>query len=379
MTPYIPAPDPITPAWLTAVLRESGALAHGQVLTVASKPTGAFNSQTSHLQLRYSNGAAPGLTTNMILKRNIPKPWGVEAGAEEVKFYRLVAALPDAPPAIVPCYAAAFDPASGNSYLLLQDLSATHAHPITREQQISITDGIPPAHAIERVVDTLAQHHAYWWNHVLLDGATFHIGYWSRNAERFGLYLQRRRISWDSLVAGESAWFPNDLRELYARVLDHLEQHWKRCLEPRYQAKANLTLVHGDAYFANFMCPSDPAAGVTYLLDWQAPTVDIGGYDLANLCATFWTSEQRHAGQREQQILRRYHAVLHAHGVRDYAWPDLLTDYRSGLIYWLLVPVQDRYDGSSKDYWWPKMQCLVAAFREWDCADPLGIGADGAG
>ena len=39
----------------------------------------------------------------------------------------------------------------------------------------------------------------------------------------------------------------------------------------------------------------------------------------------------------------------------------------AGLIYWLLVPVQDCYGGSSKEYWWPKMQCLVAAFREWDC------------
>jgi hypothetical protein len=94
MTPYIPAPDPITPAWLTAVLRASGVLAHGEVLAVDSAPTGAFNSHTSHLQLHYSTAAAPGLPANMILKRNIPAPWGVEAGAQEVAFYQLVAALP---------------------------------------------------------------------------------------------------------------------------------------------------------------------------------------------------------------------------------------------------------------------------------------------
>jgi Ecdysteroid kinase-like family len=372
MITYIPAPDPITPAWLTAVLHASGALTHGEVLAVDSALTSAFNSHTSHLQLHYSN-AAPGLTANMILKRNIPGSWGVEAGAQEVTFYQLVAALPAAPPAIVPCYAAAYDPASGDSYLLLHDLSATHAHPITRDQQISITDAVPPAQLIERVIDTLAQHHAYWWDHALLDGGTFEIGYWSRDAERFALYLQRRRTSWEGLLANEAAWFPDDLRELYACVLDHLEQHWQRYLEPRFQARANLTLVHGDAYFANFLCPTDPSAGATYLLDWQSPTVDIGGYDLANLCATFWTSAQRHAAQREQQILRRYHAVLQAHGVRDYTWPNLLTDYQAGLIYWLLVPLQDRYDGAGKDYWWPKMQCLVAAFREWHCADLLGM------
>jgi hypothetical protein len=319
------------------------------------------------------------LTANLILKRNIPEPWGVEAGAQELAFYQLVAALPSNPPAIVPCYAAAYDPASGDSYLLLHDLSATHGHPVTRDQLVRIIDAVPPADLIERVVDTLAQHHAYWWDHALFGGETFQVGYWSRNAARFGLYVQRRRVSWESLLANEADWFPDDLQDLYAQVLDHLEQHWQHYLEPRFRAMSNLTLVHGDAYFANFMCPNDPAAGVTYLLDWQEPVVDIGGYDLANLCATFWTSEQRHAAQRELQILRRYHAMLQAHGVLDYTWQDLLTDYRTGLIYWLLVPVQDRFGGAGKDYWWPKMQCLVAAFREWHCAELLGITADAAG
>jgi hypothetical protein len=370
---YIPAPDPITPAWLTAVLRESGALMGAEVLAADMTPTSAFNSATSHLRLRYSRDAPPNLPAEMILKRNIPEPWGIEAGAEEVAFYQLIAAQPRRPPAIVPCYAAAYDPASGNSYMLLQDLSATHRHPVTREQLIGITDAVPAADMIDRVVDTLAQHHAYWWNHALLAGKAFEIGYWSCNAERFGLYLQRRRTSWDSLVAHEADWLPDDLLQLYIRVLDHLEQHWKHYLEPRFRAGANLTLVHGDAYFANFLCPNDPAGGATYLLDWQSPSVDICGYDLANLCATFWTSEQRQAGQREQNILQRYHTTLLAQGVSDYAWADLLTDYQTGLIYWLMVPLQDRYGGAGKDYWWPKMQCLVAAFREWRCADLLGI------
>ena len=43
--------------------------------------------------------------------------------------------------------------------------------------------------------------------------------------------------------------------------------------------------------------------------------------------------------------------------------------------FWLLMPLQDRFGGAGKDYWWPKMQCLVAAFREWQCAELLGFGA----
>lgn len=45
----------------------------------------------------------------------------------------------------------------------------------------------------------------------------------------------------------------------------------------------------------------------------------------------------------------------------------MLLDYRHGLIYWLLVPVQDCYGGAGNEYWWPKMQCLVAAFQDWEC------------
>ena len=59
--------------------------------------------------------------------------------------------------------------------------------------------------------------------------------------------------------------------------------------------------------------------------------------------------------------------------MQDYTWDDLIIDYRPGLIYWLLVPVQDRFGGASKDYCWPKMQCLVAAFDEWGCAELLGM------
>ena len=367
------APDPITPAWLTTILRASSFLVRGEVRAVTSEQIGAFNSRTSRLHLDYSTDTVANLPRHMILKQNIPEPWGIEAGAEEVKFYQLSAAVHPAPPAIIPCYAMAYDAVSGSSYILLHDLSETHTPPVTRDQQVSIVHGIPPDVYIELVTDTLARHHAYWWNHPLLKTATFEIGYWSRNEDRFTQYVQRRNRAWQSLLEHEASWFPADLHDMYTWVLDHLRQHWNRYLEPRFRANANLTLVHGDAYFANFLCPRNPGQGGAYLLDWQSPVVDIAGYDLANLCATFWTSAQRHEAQREARILERYHTALQAHGVDNYSWEDLKIDYQSGLIYWLLVPLQDRFDGASRDYWWPKMQCLVAAFREWHCDELLSM------
>ncbi|MBA3945987.1 MAG: phosphotransferase [Herpetosiphonaceae bacterium] len=371
MSTYIAVPDPITPQWLTAVLHRSGVLRQGEVQAVEQQMTGAFNSHTSRLILHYSADTPRDLPAHLILKQNIQAAWGREAGAEEAKFYNLVASLPEYPAGIVPCYSAAYDPQSQNSYLLLQDLSATHQPPVTRDQQISFVEGVPPDHYIEAVTDTLAQIHAYWWDHALLGTDRFDIGYWSRNRERFELYLARLCNSWDQLIAAEQAWFPDNLRALYEHLFVDLPRHWEQYLEPRFRTQTNLTLIHGDAYFANFLCPKPGEDGGTYLLDWQSPTVDLGGYDLVNLCATFWTPEQRHANRREETILRRYHSVLQQHGVQNYAWNDLITDYQTGLIFWLLMPVQDGADGSAKDYWWPKMQCLVAAFRDWHCEDLL--------
>jgi len=372
MPSSIPVPDRITPGWLTAILRESGVLTGGQVQNVTSQTTGAFNSHTQQLQLFYSDDAPSGLAKSMILKANKPELWAVEAGAEEVKFYQTAAGLHPSPPALVPCYAALYNPESGNSYLLLRDLSDTHLAPVTRDQQISIVHSVPSTVNIERVIVALARHHAYWWNHPLLPSETFHIGYWSRDANRFDQYLQRRQTAWESLRVDEARWFPSNVRNLYDRVLAYLRHHWRRYLEPRFSTYSHLTLVHGDSYFSNFLCPRHEDGGTTYLLDWQSPTFDIGGYDLANLCATFWTSAQRHEAQRERKLLERYHRELVKAGVSNYSWDDLISDYQSGLIYWLLVPVQDRYDGSSRDYWYPKMQCLVTAFQEWHCEELLG-------
>jgi hypothetical protein len=373
MSTYIAVVQPVTPEWLTAVLRQEGILLQGEVITVEREATDVLNSRTDHLLLHYSADAAPGVPTRLILKQNIQEAWGIEAGAQEVTFYTLVASLREHPPGIVPCYAAAYDAQSGQSYLLFQDLSATHQAPVTRDQQIGIVEGVPPAAYNDAVVETLAQVHAYWWDHPFRETDRFDVGYWSRNAERFEQYLQRRRHSWDGLMAREHAWFPDDVRDLYEHVLGHLHRHWAQYLEPRFRAKRNLTLIHGDAYFCNFLVPRVPGRGATYLLDWQSPSFDIGAYDLANLCAAFWTSRQRHEDQREEIMLRRYHTVLQQNGVHDYSWDDLLTDYRTSLIFWLLMPVQDGYDGSGTEYWWPKMQCLVAAFREWHCDHLLGI------
>jgi thiamine kinase-like enzyme len=371
MNTYIRPPEPITPAWLTDLLRAAGALQHGAVSAVQSRPTDAFNSRTRRLALSYEPGAVGACPKHLVLKQPIDAAWAREAGADEVRFYQLVATLDPRPPAVVLCYGAALDQASGNSYLLLLDVSATHAHPVTREQQIGLVQSVPTDDAIRQVTEALARHHAYWWDRPLLHAGAFAVGYWSRDAERFRLYRERRRAAWDRLLAGAGSSLPADVRDRYDDVLGRLERHWARVLEPRFRTRTHLTLVHGDTYFPNFLCPRPGVTAETYLIDWQSPATDLAGYDLANLLATFWTREQRRAAQREQHILAHYHRTLVAHGVHGYSWEDLLADYRAGLIFWLLMPVQDGGDGAPQSYWWPKMQCVLAAFADWGCDELL--------
>ena len=145
-----------------------------------------------------------------------------------------------------------------------------------------------------------------------------------------------------------------------------------------------MTLVHGDSYPANFLCPMHPSSRppfgeaegtreheAVYLIDWQFAAAQLGTQDLVNLCATFWTSKQRREHDRERRLLRRYLETLHTCGVSGYDWEDLALDYRIALLDWVLTPLHDRADGTPEDYWWPKMQCLTSAFHDCGCEELL--------
>jgi len=144
---------------------------------------------------------------------------------------------------------------------------------------------------------------------------------------------------------------------------------WSRYLADRVTSHRNLTLSNGDSYFAQFLCPNDPA-GTTYLIDFQSPKADFAALDLVYLFATFWTPAQRR--RRESALLRHYHRAIQAYGVR-YGWDELLVDYRLMVIYMLFFPLWDYVNGSRRAYWWPKMYCLTGAFQDLGCADLFAI------
>jgi hypothetical protein len=219
---------------------------------------------------------------------------------------------------------------------------------------------------LEQVVDALARFHAYWWQNAQLGTGIAQIGAWCSDEQHFAAETERRRRAWENLIENEGDWFPSDMRLMYETILQQLIPLWRRYTQPRLATFSHLTLTHGDAYLANFLCPREGQTDSTYLIDWQSPEVYRGASDLVTLCATFWTREQRAESRRERKVLEQYHRTLQENGVSGYAWDDLVRDYQYSLIDWLLVPVQDRLDGSGKSYWWPKMQCLAHAYEDWN-------------
>jgi hypothetical protein len=83
--------------------------------------------------------------------------------------------------------------------------------------------------------------------------------------------------------------------------------------------------------------------------------------------ATFWNRSQRLANGVEQRMLAVYHQALTQFGVQGYSFADLMLDYRLMLSYMLFDPVADLARGSPRSYWWPKLNCLVEAYQDWDC------------
>jgi hypothetical protein len=323
---------------------------------------GAFNSAAAHLAVTYSDDAPADAPRTLFLKRNLPVDWAIESGRDEVAFYRTMAPHYDRLPMLIPCYAALINEARGASTLLMPDVSATHAPPLLRDDQIA-GRSIPRSTALDQAIDALAGFHAAWWECPEL-GDTFPITPWYRDAAHFMAHAERRQGEWERFIAAEGAWFPTDLRAFYEREIARFPQLWENGLGEPITSRSGLTLTHGDCYLTQFLCPRSGITAPTYLVDFQSAGADLPGMDLVHMLAFWWTRDQRREGDRERRALRRYHDGLLAGGVRGYTWDDLLTTYRLALTIMLFYPIWDETNGSPRDYWLPKLQNVVAAYQD---------------
>ena len=333
----------LTPNWLSQTLGV-------EVTAFISRDNAAFNSSIAHLDLTYAQPA--DLPRHILLKLNTEHD-----GRNEIQFYRLAK---DMQLPIPPRLAFEYDADSGRSYILMEDFSESHIAPVT-VAQLKAGQGVPSAETLDAIIDTLADFHAAFWEHPSFGTIPdiTEMRWWYRNADFHTKHIERRRGDWEKFIAAFGGEIPSAWRRIGESALGALPRLFETRIKPRLGGRS-LTLSQGDCYLTQFLIPR-AGARRTFLVDFQDASVNFPAYDLVYLLATFWTREQR-AGY-EEHLLRRYLARLQ----RDYTWDELRDDYRLCLKYMFFDAVWNAAAGSSREYWWTKLSCLVSAYEDWDC------------
>jgi hypothetical protein len=330
---------------ITDALRRYGAAPDRAVRDVAIESSrDTILSRITRLRLSFDGdpGHAP---QTLILKTGRPGGHGGRwmAGRKEVAFYRDVAtAMTER---LVPrCFAAHWDEATEDWHLLLEDLGESHF--------VATAWPLPPAlEQCERIIETLARFHAFWWNDVRLGASIGTL----RDDAAVARLLQDLAQHFSSLADA----LPRERRLVYERLFAAGAPLLKRSYGQR-----NLTVLHGDAHVWNCFLPRDGGADVR-LFDWDGWRIGVAATDLAYMMAMHWYPDRRH--RLESQLLDRYHVTLLAAGVSDYDRKALDDDYRWAVLWHVTLPVFQAANGIPPVIWWNNLERIWLAFEDLGC------------
>ena len=305
----IPAgPDGITPEWLTAALRQSGALADTTVKSLEWTPLARGRlSRIVRIRPDFAPGGKAG-PRSIIGKFHplnpVSREHAIPFAAAETGFYRHLAAGPELRTPL--CYYSRHDAKSSRFVLLIEDLEAA----LRGFEQ----DTCSPNDA-ELALRQLGAFHAAWW-----DG---------RGRSR-PAFLKRLEDSEHAALQGpglpalladnpaiDSESRASAKRE-YALVRDRL-------------SRAPLTVVLDDLHVGNLFRSRNPEKPTIAFIDFQFVCLARGPVDVARLLAGSLKTETRRAV--EMRLLRTYHDALTSGGVTNYSYADCLRDYRLGLLW----------------------------------------------
>lgn len=345
--------EQVTAEWLTRVLSHSGALTQGAVAGFDVDASRGNWSSNARLAVRYTPDAQGALPRRLFLKMVNTNLEDEFFDASEVFYYtRDYVGVQGAP--LVRCYRGAYSEEQRRYYLLLDDLSETH---------VEATQKTPTLSYGLALAEGLAALHAHWWGAQRLAeaGAPVH------SAEHIRRFIAIAEPGVGHILNRFSAelqpHWPELMRVLYTK-------HPQRLIE-RAQNANGFTLIHGDANQTNILAPRDGDRPL-YLLDRQpfdwSLTTWLGVYDVTYALVLDWDTETRR--QWEMPVLQHYHATLLQHGVQNYAWEQLLDDYRLCVAMGVYIATEYCRGGvidRLTQYWLPMLQRSLTACDDLDC------------
>ena len=358
--PIITDINQVTPEWLTDVLASEGLIGNGSVTAVRPGPKLAWKDATGELiyemdpphnkrlEVTYSDDASHHLPTRLFLKLLIPTHLGFVD--REVEFYHKIApAMPDQPS--VRCFAAVRCQETGNSIVLLEDVTETHFAPL------------PLSHkAAAAAIGRLAQFQAYWWDHDRLQGDLGDVV-----GECLRVPLDRETIVGD-LVRHLGDRLSIEEKKIYDRLPEIIPQ-----LEQRIETGRNLTICRDDAHAANYLYPwKEDSGDPIFVTDWQTWFVGLGVSELTEL-PLIYPGHPQVDTLYNRDLIEKYHRLLVENGIDKYSLEECWQDLKLSVVYRFFRPAYYWIHGASEDSWWADLQWFFRMFRDFECEDLLKI------
>jgi hypothetical protein len=306
--------EDITPAGLTSLLRQSGALRAGSVTAVTTESIGTgvgFLGQVARIRPTYErrDDTAPW---SLVGKLPTLDPGGREICRlfrfyeREICFYRDLAHR--VPLRVPRCYAAAMDVAADKYLILLEDLGS-----------LSMGNDAAGCSATEAelAIRRIAGLHAAWWA--------------SPELERLDwIPTSNAPVHQFAEPAYQAALVP------YLRTFgDHLSPRMRAITESMGTHVVDLlnsftappmTIAHGDYRLDNLFFADTGLA----VIDWQIAFRGRGAFDVAYFLSGCLEPPVRRA--EEMRLLRLWHELATG-GRGDYTFEDALSDYRRSVLY----------------------------------------------
>jgi hypothetical protein len=358
--------EQLTPEWLTSIFRNKGYLSQGQVTKINKKKSQETNSSFVHfLEINFSADAQMEPSSLEIVVK-IPKLTYLPnyfVGKHEVKFYNIVAEFMKEIP-IPMCYNAAYSKETGLSHIILKSLSDTYT---------TWLDEYPRAQRlywIKMAIDSLAEFHAFWWDHPKLKELSKHS---------FILYTFKENSFNEKEI---SSWFKSENQTLNRmlklsgdQISDKQKELFKTVFsifpEVAYERmkQGNITVLNGDAHQWNYFYPKDieNEKFKAILSDWDFWSIGVGGQDLTLMIGFMWPPEVRH--ELEKDLIKRYHNNLIDLGVKNYSWDEFWYDYK--LLAFLNLYKVVNYWERDHPHMWFALKNSFAAIEDLNCMELL--------
>ncbi len=306
--PLVASPQAVSAAWLTEVLRFSGAIdASTTVSGFAATPAGTGQvGAIVRLEMDYAGGVGPA---SVIGKFASPDPESASIGVltltyeTEVHFYTELAHTVDV--ARPRCHFAAVEPGTPNVVVVLDDLS-----PAIQGDQIAGCTVDQAGLAIEQAARL---HGPRWADPELAEKAWL--------ARPTSLYaFDGLRPIWEAFVARYHAMLEAVTLEQGERMLS------ARAVLAGIPPKA-VTVVHNDFRLDNMLICDDPDCPPITIVDWQTVGVGRGPSDIAYFLGSSFPDPATRR-ECEQRLVATYHQALLAYGVANYSLEECWHEYR---------------------------------------------------